>query len=305
MKNELVVKSNQVIEASYRLSVVEQRVVLSAIAKIPKMCEVSDDEIYTVSVQDLQALGVHEKTAYRDLKEAVNRLYERSISLDIDDKLIKMRWVQRIEFTENQSIVALRFSKDILPFISNVKANFTQYMLSEVSKMQGAYSVRVYELLVQYKTTGERSISIEDFRFMLDLGTRYKQFNDLLKRVIEPSVDEINEQSDLKVTATPQKTGRKFTHIKFTIKEKPKPKVIENKGRDKNTIDMFCKLTDAQIQKYSSILSKVSDISDLSTFPDYSTFALWIGGILRDPKSVREQTAKRIFKALYEKTDFK
>jgi len=192
MKNELVVKSNQVIEASYRLSVVEQRVVLSAIAKIPKMCEVSDDEIYTVSVQDLQALGVHEKTAYRDLKEAVNRLY------------------------------ALRFSKDILPFISNVKANFTQYMLSEVSKMQGAYSVRVYELLVQYKTTGERYISIEDFRFMLDLGTRYKQFNDLLKRVIEPSVDEINEQSDLKVTATPQKTGRKFTHIKFTIKQKQK-----------------------------------------------------------------------------------
>ena len=60
MQNELVVKSNQVIEASYRLSVVEQRVVLSAIAKIPK-CEVSDDEIYTVSVQDLQALGVHEK----------------------------------------------------------------------------------------------------------------------------------------------------------------------------------------------------------------------------------------------------
>ena len=89
MQNELVVKSNQVIEASYRLSVVEQRVVLSAIAKIPKMSEVSDDEIYTVSVQDLQALGVHEKTAYRDLKEAVNRLYERSISLDIDDKLIK------------------------------------------------------------------------------------------------------------------------------------------------------------------------------------------------------------------------
>ena len=78
-------------------------------------------EIYTVSVQDLQALGVHEKTAYRDLKDGVNRLYERSISLDIDDKLIKMRWVQRIEFTENQSIVALRFSKDILPFIYQCK----------------------------------------------------------------------------------------------------------------------------------------------------------------------------------------
>jgi hypothetical protein len=68
---------------------------------------------------------------------------------------------------------------------------------------------------------------------------------------------------------------------------------------------MFCKLTDAQIQKYSSILSKVSDISDLSTFPDYSTFAQWIANILRDPTSVREETAKRIFKALRTHTDFK
>ena len=288
MKNELVVKSNQVIEASYRLSVVEQRVVLSAIAKIPKMCEVSDDEIYTVSVQDLQALGVHEKTAYRDLKEAVNRLYERSISLDIDDKLIKMRWVQRIEFTENQSIVALRFSKDILPFISNVKANFTQYMLSEVSKMQGAYSVRVYELLVQYKTTGERYISIEDFRFMLDLGTRYKQFNDLLKRVIEPSVDEINEQSDLKVTATPQKTGRKFTHIKFTIKQKQKLKTLDPK-RDPNTPDFFIKMTDAQRYLFANKISEMPEMSKYSQGTEsYQQFAVRIAEMLLQPEKFRE-----------------
>ena len=288
MKNELVVKSNQVIEASYRLSVVEQRVVLLAIAKIPKMCEVSDDEIYTVSVQDLQALGVHEKTAYRDLKEAVNRLYERSISLDIDDKLIKMRWVQRIEFTENQSIVALRFSKDILPFISNVKANFTQYMLSEVSKMQGAYSVRVYELLVQYKTTGERSISIEDFRFMLDLGTRYKQFNDLLKRVIEPSVDEINEQSDLKVTATPQKTGRKFTHIKFTIKQKQKPKTLDPK-RDPNTPDFFIKMTDSQRHLFAKKMSEMPEMSKYSQGTEsYQQFAVRISEMLLQPEKFKE-----------------
>ena len=288
MKNELVVKSNQVIEASYRLSVVEQRVVLSAIAKIPKMCEVSDDEIYTVSVQDLQALGVHEKTAYRDLKEAVNRLYERSISLDIDDKLIKMRWVQRIEFTENQSIVALRFSKDILPFISNVKANFTQYMLSEVSKMQGAYSVRVYELLVQYKTTGDRSISIEDFRFMLDLGTRYKQFNDLLKRVIEPSINEINEQSDLKVTATPQKTGRKFTHIKFTIKQKQKLKTLDPK-RDPNTPDFFIKMTDAQRHLFANKISEMPEMSKYSQGTEsYQQFAVRIAEMLLQPEKFRE-----------------
>ena len=70
-------------------------------------------------------------------------------------------------------------------------------------------------------------------------------------------------------------------------------------------------MSDAQINKYSIILSKLSklsklsELSDLSNFPDYPTFATWISGILRDPKSVREETAKRILEALHQKTDFK
>lgn len=288
MQNELVVKSNQVIEASYRLSVIEQRVVLSAIAKIPKMCEVSDEEIYTVSVQDLQALGVHEKTAYRDLKEAVNRLYERSISLDIDDKLIKIRWVQRIEFTDNQGTIALRFSKDILPFISNVKANFTQYMLSEVAKMQGAYSVRIYELLTQYKSVGERSIAIDDLRLMLDLGSRYKTTGNLIAWVIDPSIKEINEQTDLKVTAESQKTGRKFTHIKFTIKQKKQPKILDQK-RDTNTPDFFLNLTDAQRHFFASKMSEMPEMSKYSQGTEsYQQFAIRIADMLLQPERFRE-----------------
>lgn len=288
MQNELVVKSNQVIEASYRLSVVEQRVVLSAIAKIPKMCEVSDDEIYTVSVQDLQALGVHEKTAYRDLKEAVNRLYERSISLDIDDKLIKMRWVQRIEFTDNQSIIALRFSKDILPFISNVKANFTQYMLSEVSRMQGAYSIRIYELLTQYKSVGERSIAIDDLRVMLDLGSRYKTTGNLIAWVIDPSIEEINEQTDLVIKAEPLKTGRKFTHIKFSIKEKSKPKNLDSK-RDPNTMDFFIKMTDSQRHSFARLMAEDPSMSVHSQGTEtYQQFAIRIADMLLEPEKFRE-----------------
>ena len=88
------------------------------------------------------------------------------------------------------------------------------------------------------------------------------------------------------------------------MKEKPKPKLIAPQ-RDQRTIDMFCNLSDAQINKYSTILSKLSELSDLSNFPDYPTFAIWISGILRDSKSVREETATRIFKALHSKTDFK
>ncbi|PTQ87112.1 replication initiation protein, partial [Agitococcus lubricus] len=80
LKNELqVVKSNQVIEASYQLSTIEQRLVLAAISHIPKGQTVTDEVLYTVSVADLQLLGVNQTTAYRDIKEGVNKLYERSI----------------------------------------------------------------------------------------------------------------------------------------------------------------------------------------------------------------------------------
>ena len=75
--------------------------------------------------------------------------------------------------------------------------------------------------------------------------------------------------------------------------------------RDQNTPDLFHKMSDGQINTYSSILSKLHSISDLAGNKDYSAFAVWIANILRDPQSVREETAKRIFKALRTETDFK
>ena len=71
-KAGLIVKSNQVIEAGYELSTSEQRLILSAIEQIPKGIPVSSNEIYQINAKDFVRLfGVHEKTAYRDLKEAV------------------------------------------------------------------------------------------------------------------------------------------------------------------------------------------------------------------------------------------
>ena len=183
MDKNQIVKSNQVIEASYQLSAVEQRIVLAAISRIPKSQPITDDELYPVSVNELQLLGVHEKTAYRDLKEGINRLYERSINLSIDDKSIKMRWVQEIH---------------------------------------SGYGIRIYELLVQYRQIGKREISVESLRSMLELGKKYPLFADFKKRVIDTAVDQINECSPLSVSYEQKKTGRKVTHILFSFKEKSK-----------------------------------------------------------------------------------
>lgn len=294
-----MVKSNQVIEASYRLSVIEQRVVLSAIAKIPKRVEVSDNEIYTVSVQDLKGLGIHEKTAYRDLKDAVNRLYERSISLD-DGKLTKIRWVQRVDFSDSKSEIAIRFSKDILPFISNVKANFTQYLLSEVSRMQSAYSIRLYEMLHQYKSRGERSITIDDLRTMLDIGQRYKTTGNLMAWVVEPAVKEINELTELNITVSAKKTGRKYSHLEFIIKQKPKPKVkADEVSRDEATGDLFNHgLTDAQLARVTRNEQFKKDYGDMVSPNSLANTDAqeWTKEMVKRLKASPEQFTKRDIK---------
>lgn len=285
MNKNHVVKSNQVIEASYQLSAIEQRIVLAAISRIPKNQPIIDDELYPVSVSELQLLGVHEKTAYRDLKEGINRLYERSINLSIDDKSIKMRWVQEIQFFDSKSIIGIRFSKPILPFISNLSREFTKYALSDIAGINSAYAIRIYELLVQYRQIGKREISVDSLRTMLELGKKYPLFADFKKRVIDTAVDQINEYSPLKVTYEQKKTGRKVTHILFSFKEKTKS--ISHQGT--NTTKDFYKLTDAQINMFGNQLSRLPELSYLAVGNEsYEALASKIKEMLRDPTQQKQ-----------------
>ena len=285
MDKNQVVKSNQVIEASYQLSAVEQRIVLAAISRIPKNQPITDDELYPVSINELQLLGVHEKTAYRDLKEGINRLYERSINLSVDDKSIKMRWVQEVQFLDSQSVIGIRFSKPILPFISNLSREFTKYALSDIAGINSGYGIRIYELLVQYRQIGKREISVDNLRTMLELGKKYPLFADFKKRVIDTAVDQINEYSPLRVTYEQKKTGRKVTHITFSFKEKTRSIGQESKDIPKE----FYKLTDAQINMFGNQLSRLHELSHLAREGEsYEILASKIKEKLRDPKQQKQ-----------------
>ena len=311
MSKLLVVKANNIIEASYQLSLNEQRLILAAIACIPKGEEVTDNTGYCVTRESFIELGVNPKTASREIREACDRLFNRVITITTEAGTFKTRWVQDImkynsdwalanpefiqevtgsdPYAEDYILAAIRFSKSVLPFISNLSSNFTQYFLQDIAGVSSGYSVRFYELMMQFKSTGYRKIRLDDLRNMLDLNT---------------AIDELNEKSPITIKYKLLKTGRKFTHIELKFKQKLSPKKIESQ-RDQKTIDMFSNLSDSQIKTYSSVLSKVHSISDLADNKDYPAFSIWIANILRDPTSVREETAKRIFKALRTETDFK
>lgn len=298
-KNNLIVKANQVIEASYSLTTIEQRLILSAIAQIPKGEVVSDEVLYPISIENLVKLGGDKKTSHQDFKDAINRLYERSIVLRDHERSDSFRWIQQKSF-RGSKIALIRFSQPILPFLSNLKVEFTKYLESEIVGMSSPYAIRFYELMMQYRNIGHREISLEDLRWMFQLENKYPVWADLKRWVLDQATKEINRHSSYELAIEPIRHGRKIGSIKLKFTQKLKVPIEASK----ELID-FKPLTDAQITKYSSVLSKLGSLSNLSTFPDYPTFANWIGNILRDPKNSNPKNVERIFEALRKETDYK
>ena len=69
MTNNLIVKSNQVVEAGYELTTNEQRLILLGISKIPKEQDINPYFGYEITAQEFAtAYNIHPKTAYRELR---------------------------------------------------------------------------------------------------------------------------------------------------------------------------------------------------------------------------------------------
>lgn len=267
MSKDLVVKANALIEAGYQLTTNEQRLILSAIACIPKGEPIDPNVGYCVSKRNFVNLGVNPKTANREIREACDRLFSRYVTIKTEQGEFKTRWVQDImkydkdwaeynrEFfietigedpdEDDCILAAITFSRSVIPYLTELKSNFTQYMLSDVKGFSSAYSFRIFEFMMQFKATGFIKIGLKEFRQRLDLGDKYPATKDLRVYVIDTAIKEINEKSPYAVKYDLLKTGRKITHLELRFK--PKTKAIENKTeRDPNTIDAFTGQTDRE-----------------------------------------------------------
>lgn len=307
--NRLVVKDNALIDASFNLSLVEQRIMLLAIVEAREIENLSPNTAIEISVSSYtQQFKADSNNIYSAIKEAARTLKRREFSyLDRykgQSAYSTANWVNKITYVDNSGFVVLYLSEEVISLISRLEEQFTKYHLEQVSSFKSKYSTRLYELIIKWLSTGlTEKYEINDLRNKLGLAVNeYGTMSNFKTNVLDKALIEINKHTDINVNYEQFKQGRTIKAVQFKIEQKAKPKPAL--GRDQNTIDMFCNLTDAQINKYSIILAKDHDISDLAGTKDYVGFQSWIATVLRDPTSVREVTAKKIFKTLREKTDF-
>lgn len=174
------------------------------------------------------------------------------------------------------------------------------------TQLTSKYAIRLYELLIAWRSVGKTPIlEISDFRQKLGVqDTEYKTMSDFKKRVLEPAIEQINKETDITVKYDQHKTGRVVSGFEFKFKIKGEAASKKTTTQKKKVEELFCKISDKQVEIYSNKLSKQHELSDLAGNKDYAAFAIWIGNILRDKDSVRPETAKRIFTALHTLTDF-
>lgn len=250
MANDLtVVKANSLIEASYRLTLDEMRLLALTIGTMnPK----SDQQVFEFSVSEFvnQFPEVNADRAYTQIKSAIERISERWVKTEDERHVTKFRWVSSQTYFKKEGRFKIALTNEIMPYLTQLKGQFTQYQLNHISGFSSVHAIRLYELFTQYKRLGNRYISVEDLKKWLQLEDKYDRYNNLNQRVLTPALSEINEKSDLFVEYEPIKKGRKVTGIEFSITyEKPVKK--RPAFPHKNKYGKFVKL-DTQNPKMSN-----------------------------------------------------
>lgn len=230
-KGALVVKSNKLVEASYRLDLVEQRIILAAIVAARESKQGIGDGFLTIEAKRFgEMFGMGDNNVYDQLKAAMATLFNRFIVVrDIHpesghERVSQIRWISKSSYINGAGLIQLQFGQDIVPYISRLETEFTTYRLEKIGGMSSAHAVRLYEILVQHLSIGHREIEIAWLKETLQLESEYPRLDSFKLRVIDVAVTQINEHSDIKVSYTQRKTGRTVTHLIFSIKAKPEPK---------------------------------------------------------------------------------
>ena len=259
MKKDLIVKDNALINASYNLDLAEQRLILLAILEARESNTPSNHDLTIHAESYINHFNVHRNTAYKVLKDACKNLFERRFSyqkLTAKGNLenVMSRWVQRVSYVENEALVRIRFSDDVVPLITNLEKHFTSYELEQVSSLTSAYAIRLYELLIAWRSTGKPPMfQITELRKQLGVEeTLYTRIEAFKRRVLNSAIAQINEHTDITVEYEQHKEGKTITGFSFSFKQDKVEKPIINKNIKSKTIT---KLSDNQIPLFANKLA--------------------------------------------------
>jgi plasmid replication initiation protein len=205
----VTVQSNSMINSKYSLDPTQQKLILLAIAQI----KTADENFfkYSCSVAELEErLGV--QIQHKQLKESCLDLFKKPLYIKKPRGWIACNWFSAIEYFDDEARIEFEISPTLTPYLLNLKKNFTTFNIEQAIKFSGKYTTRFYQFLIQaqHQQAKKRTFALEELYELLQLPTTLTtSFTRFTKKVLEPSLAEINVKSDIKTAYEITKKLRK------------------------------------------------------------------------------------------------
>ncbi|MEW8445138.1 MAG: replication initiation protein [Candidatus Thiodiazotropha sp.] len=220
-----VCKSNMLIEAHYKLTFVELRVVLLGVAKLNPR-EPVPDEIEITAAEYAEAYDTPRNDVYKAFDHAATRLPGRT--LEVFDKAGTGKCISWLKpnttaaelCPKGDGAFYLSFSDEVKVYLSGLSRCFTVYELEKIAPLNSYYSMRLYEQFCQWRSTGKLVVTLEDFRGRLGLEGEYVRFKHLKYRVIDPAIKELSKKSGLRISWEVKRRNNKVVGLTFNFEEK-------------------------------------------------------------------------------------
>lgn len=235
-KKDLITQDNALINASYTLDLVEKRLILLAIARSRNSGKgiTTNDHLEIYASDYAEYFNVERQASYMALKSATESLFNRYFAYETLTKkgnisIHKSRWTADIAYIENESKVKIVFSPAVVQFITDLEKRFTSYFLGDISGLTSVYAVRMYELIIAWRSVHKTPVfELSELRMKLGiLENEYQRMFDFKKRVLDIAISQINNHTNIFVKYEQHKKGRSICGFSFNFVELQKIKTTK------------------------------------------------------------------------------
>lgn len=281
LKDKKVVEHNDLITSVAKMDKIPLKIFELAVSHIDT-ANPPLDHIVKLSKKSLFAFfNVSDNDKHSRFKEAIERMQkqayfvikkeeERGVYFESIVPIPYVRW------NDYDDEVIIRFDQAIMPYLIDLKTNFTQYAIADIMDLNSKYSIILYKWLSMnynqyehYEFSNMRTksqlesykspqITMKELRSMTDTETEYKRFESFDRRVLKTALEEINKHTHFNVSYRKIKSGRSIRAIQFDIRKKTIAPNTFYKQEEKDPVYIEDKAVKEQVQKDNYLAAQQS-----------------------------------------------
>lgn len=267
LHNQKVVEHNDLITSVAKMDRIPLKIFELAVSCLDIENPPKDNGIYISKKTLFSFFDVKSESKHTRFKQAIEKMQKQAY-FEIREQKGKGYQFQKIvpiptvKWNDYDDEVFMRFNQDIMPYLIDLKRNFTQYLITDIMELNSKYSVIIYKWLSlnynqyeTYKENGQRReeqleqlknpyIDILELRKMTDTVNDYERFGNFERRVLEVATDEISKHTHFNVSYEKVRYGRSIVGIKFSIdkiKTKAPNPYKENSEKAQKSIEIKAK----------------------------------------------------------------